>query len=587
MEVKLKAPRDKNLSIIEQIFRNRGITDPKRYLNSSTIDLLDPLLLDNMIDGAKMLIKHIKANNKIFVQIDEDCDGYTSAALLINYLNRLFPYFTQNNIIYRTHEFKSHGIVVEAIPQDVKLVIVPDAGSNEYDKHEELSKRGIDVLILDHHNAPMGNLPHACLINNQTCNYPNKTLSGVGVVYKFCSYLDALLGQHIADDFLDLVAVGMVADMIYLNDYETRLMVSKGMDNIKNPFVEGMVIQNEFYLKGVLTPHGISFSIAPAVNAVARVGSMQERMTMFEAMLEFRAYELIPSTKRGEKGQLETRVEQACRNCTNIRNRQNKDRDNSLALAEQMIKEQNLLDNPVLFIQFQNVEVNENLTGLIANQIANKYNRPTMILNDVHKCEINEETGEVIEEKDLWQGSMRNIKGTKLASFQTFLQNSNLIEWCQGHSNAAGIAIPKSTIEDLKAYCKNNLSDADFAPVYVVDLEVDANYINPADVLSLGTMQSVWGDGMEEPLICVRNLPVSALNLDFLKGTTIKISPSNMEGLTYIMFKVDESVYNNLYTETGVVTIDLVGTCARNDWDGKPQIIMKDFEIVRKQKYYF
>ena len=169
-----------------------------------------------------------------------------------------------------------------------------------------------------------------------------------------------------APQFLDLVAVGGVADMVPLNDYETRYFVSKGLAAINNPFLKGMMIKNEFYLKGELTPHGISFSIAPAVNAIARVGSVDERRILFESMLDFCAYDLIPSTKRGCAGQTETKVEQACRNCTNVRNRQNKDRDFSLETAERLIEENNLLSNPVLFVQFEK-EVNENLTGLIAN----------------------------------------------------------------------------------------------------------------------------------------------------------------------------------------------------------------------------
>ena len=83
-------------------------------------------------------------------------------------------------------------------------------------------------------------------------------------------------------------------------------------------------------------------------------------------MLEFRAYELIPSTKRGCKGQLETRVEQAARTCKNIKSRQTKTRDTSLDIIKENIKKNNLLNNPILIIQLDN-PIEENLTGLIAN----------------------------------------------------------------------------------------------------------------------------------------------------------------------------------------------------------------------------
>lgn len=77
-----------------------------------------------------MLLRHILAQDKIFLQVDADCDGYTSAAILLNYLHELFPTYVENNITYRMHEEKFHGILLDTIPKDVKLVIIPDAGSN-------------------------------------------------------------------------------------------------------------------------------------------------------------------------------------------------------------------------------------------------------------------------------------------------------------------------------------------------------------------------------------------------------------------------------------------------------------------------
>lgn len=87
---------------------NRGIAiqDVRHYLNTSDEDILDPTLLDNIEEGVKMLVHHISQDHKIWLQVDSDCDGYTSAALLINYLNLLFPGFTQNNVSYRVHEGK-------------------------------------------------------------------------------------------------------------------------------------------------------------------------------------------------------------------------------------------------------------------------------------------------------------------------------------------------------------------------------------------------------------------------------------------------------------------------------------------------
>lgn len=137
MKYKYIVPKYPNLSITETILTNRGIDlkDINHYLNTNDDDILSPVLLDNMEAGAKLLIKHIKARNKIFIQIDTDVDGLTSSALLINYLYRLFPTYVDNYITYRNHTNKQHGIIIDTIPEDVKLVIAPDSSSELYTEH--------------------------------------------------------------------------------------------------------------------------------------------------------------------------------------------------------------------------------------------------------------------------------------------------------------------------------------------------------------------------------------------------------------------------------------------------------------------
>ena len=134
MEWNLISPREKK-SVIDQVLFNRGIDNAYRYLNVTNEEVYDPLLLDNMREGAALLVKHISQKNKVFVQIDEDCDGYTSAAMLINYLNLVAPYFVQNYLVYKTHDKKEHGVVVDLVPPDTKLVIIPDAGSSQLFEH--------------------------------------------------------------------------------------------------------------------------------------------------------------------------------------------------------------------------------------------------------------------------------------------------------------------------------------------------------------------------------------------------------------------------------------------------------------------
>ena len=210
MEYKLISEKKDNLSVIQQILINRGIAlkDIDHYLNTTKNDNLDPTLIERIKDGIMILIKHINNNDKILLQVDSDCDGYTSSSLLLNYLYQLFPYYVQNNILYRFHSGKEHGIIVSTIPEDIRLVIALDSSSNDYEQHKELSEKGIDVLVIDHHEAERIS-EYACVINNQLCDYPTKSLSGVGMVYKFCQLIDKMLGKNIIDNYLDLVALGM------------------------------------------------------------------------------------------------------------------------------------------------------------------------------------------------------------------------------------------------------------------------------------------------------------------------------------------------------------------------------------------
>lgn len=217
MDYQLKTPLlpiKNEYTVVERVFAIRGV-DPKdipHYLNTTKEDILDPGLIMNIDEGVKMLARHISQQDKIYIQVDSDCDGFTSAAFLINYLNRLFPGYTQTKISYGLHSGKQHGLYEEFIPdfvnEDYKLIIAPDSSSNNYEVHKKLKELGIDVLVIDHHEAEKVS-EDACVINNQLCDYPTKSLSGVGMVYKFCSYFDLIMGTDWANYYLDLAALGI------------------------------------------------------------------------------------------------------------------------------------------------------------------------------------------------------------------------------------------------------------------------------------------------------------------------------------------------------------------------------------------
>ena len=193
MEYQLIAPINESYSVLEQVLTNRGVKleDIPHYLNTTEEDNLSTSLIANIDAAARMLIKHLSNQSRVYVQVDSDCDGYTSAAVLLNYLHSWVPSIVESNFSYGFHSGKQHGINVDMIPEGTALVIAPDSSSNDYDIHKKLAEQGIDVLVIDHHEADKVS-EYACVVNNQLCDYPTKSLSGVGMVYKVCQYLDKL-----------------------------------------------------------------------------------------------------------------------------------------------------------------------------------------------------------------------------------------------------------------------------------------------------------------------------------------------------------------------------------------------------------
>lgn len=581
-------PVNENITPVERVFANRGIapSDINHYLNTTKEDLYDTLLLKNMQRGARLFISHLQQGHKIFLLVDPDVDGYTSSAAFLNYFNKIFPGRIQQQIVYTVQDGKQHGIVLEKIPKETQLVVMLDAGSNDYEQHRVLAEQNIDVLILDHHEADKES-EYACVINNQFADYPNKSLSGVGVVYKFCAYIDSLLGLNYSDEIVDLAAFGMISDMMDLRDYETKEIIKLGTLNIVNPFLKNFCESQEHSLKGEVTPFGISFYVAPYINAVIRVGTYDEKMLLFESMLEFMAYDEIPSTKRGEKGKFETRVEQACRVCKNVKNRQTKKRDSTIELINNKIQTENLLENPVIIVQLDN-PIDENLTGLIANQIMGEYMRPVLLLN--RYIEVDDTTGEVL--KMAWRGSGRNATYSKLENFREFLVDSGLVEYAQGHASAFGISIYDDQIDELKKYLKQKLQNFNFSNNYRVDFIWRSNEATQFEktILKIGELNSVWGQGLPEPKIAIENITVHKNNLYLMspdQKPTLKISlPGN---LNLIKFRSSQEEYDNLYSPNGCVIINVVGKCNANEWNGDvtPQIIIEDYEIISKSAYYF
>jgi single-stranded-DNA-specific exonuclease len=580
MKYELLKPINSEYSLIEQIFHNRNIPieNIDGFLNPSIGCILNPYLLDNIEAAAELLLKHLKRNSKVFIQVDSDCDGYTSSSILLNWLYA-FDKNLYQNIEFRIHTGKQHGLLEETIQylrdNAFNLVIIPDAGSNQIDIHKLLLEINVDCIILDHHESD-GLTSSAIIVNPQLDSYPNKNLSGAGVVYKFCKVLDDKQGVNYADKFLDLVALGMIADMMDTTELETRRLILTGLNNINNSFFKALIEKQAYSMKNEVTPTTIGFYIAPLINAVVRAGTEEEKSLIFSALLDSNAGIKIKSTKRGAKeNDTEYIIENGCRLISNIRSRQNKLRDASVEAIEAKIESDGLNLNKIIVIINERLE-DKNLSGLIANKLLGKYRKPIFILKET--------------EEGLLQGSARGYEKSELQDFKSFVNGSQLCEYAEGHANAFGVGIKKGNLADFIIFSNEALKDISFDNRYLVDYIYDINYLRESDVEQIFSLRNLWGRKFEEPLFCVKNIKLKAEDITLLsanKNPTLKISYKNF---SFLKFGFSQDEYQKLLPHgVGRTHIEVVGKFQLNEWSGNyyPQILIEDYNKIEEIKYYF
>ena len=598
MKYKLIKEPDNSLSATQQILYNRGISlnQIHHYLNTSDLDInsFDGLGIENLKSAAAALVSTIQNKKNMLIVVDSDCDGYTSSAILLNYLYDLFPSFIENNVKYYIHEGKEHGLldVMNYINEhDFDLIILPDSSSNDYGYHKELHQNGKKIIILDHHEAEYIS-PYAIIINNQLSDYPNKDFSGAGITWQFCRFLDKLLGINNSDNYIDLVALGNCGDMMSLKSIETKHIINKGFKNIQNPFFYYMADKNSYSLGDKLTPMGVAFYIVPFINAMQRSGNLEEKELLFKSMLKYEAFKIIPSTKRGCKGQTEKLVEQAVRTAINVKNRQTRAQDAGMELLENKIISDNLLEHKVLLFLLEPGEIDKNIAGLIANKMMAKYQRPCCILTKVEEIEesIILTSNPPQEYKYItYQGSARGCDKVGINNFKDICTETKCIMYAEGHQGAFGLGIEESQINSFIKETDRILKDMSDEPIYYVDYIYNGIDVSSQAILDIASLDDLWGKDMDEPMVAIHDLKINEKMITLMspdKKPTLKIILPNKVSL--IKFNSSQEEYENLCSE-GYIAIDVVGRCNQNIWMNyvNTQILIDDYEIISKAKYYF
>lgn len=579
--MKFKMHRDypKNgLSVFQQLFMNRGLEndDIEKYTNLTDEDISPPEALgeEKLRKAAEILTNTIKEEKNLLILVDSDCDGYTSSAIFINWLYKAFPHYTTNHVKWFLHDEKVHGLTEEVMNyirnEDLSLVWIPDAGSNDLTQIEELHNLGISVVLTDHHLLNSEPSPYAITINSQIDGYPNKELTGAGVTWQACRYLDKILNKSFAEELVDLVATGQIADMSDLHAFEVRRLIFKGLepDNIKNPYLFELWQKNKFKLGDTPTDWGWTFYVCPLINAMTRSGTLDEKILTFEAMLLHKAFERIPSTKRGHKpGEMERRVDQAIRLATNVKNRQTKSETAGLTLLEDRIQENNMLDHKVLLFTVKQGEVDPGIRGLVANKLMAKYQRCCAVLT-------------IDPEGENYSGSMRGCGFTGITDFKKICEDTELINWCFGHENAAGLSIPVKNIEGFIEKTDELLANTPDEAVYSVDFIWNTDDVNGEAILSIADFDKYIGQGFVEPLVAVSNIKINN-NIVMMKSNTVKITTEN--GIDIIAFRMPDEEFEKLASLSSDECLNIVAKCDKNTWNGvtRPQLHLKDYEIIK------
>ena len=358
-------------------------------------------------------------------------------------------------------------------------------------------------------------------------------------------------------------------------DQETQYYIQAGLAQIRNPYILEMMRRNtRQFGEGHTYMKDVAWYIAPFINAVTRCGSIEENLLVFNAMLEHRALELIPSTKRGCKGQEETLVEQAGRTSANVKTRQQNLVDNTIEIVEDIIAEENLLAHKILIIKYP--VNNKGLNGLIANKLANQYQRPCLVLQET--------------QENLWEGSARGYSKSGFKNLRQYLLDTNLIEYAAGHQEAFGVGIKGENLDKILAKADQELSMIDGSVKYDVDYIWDVKNIPENDILTIASYKEIWGQQVDEPYIALENVMLTDDTVSFLgkTGKTLRITIPNTDMTIIKFFCSDEEI--EMLTPNGQTLIaNAICYCDVNEWNGNRmgQFKLEDIEVIQRLAYYF
>ena len=558
-------------NIIKTVLQNRGIENYLKYVGLNTVNDEEYQGLKNINEAVECFASHADNNHDIGILFDTDTDGICSGTIIYKYIKEVAPDCNVHTIIHKKE--KAHGLSEKdyIIPDEIKLLIIPDSSSNDIDECQELIDKGISVIILDHHHKSDERENPAILINNQVSDdYQNKDACGAHVTYDFCKALDEYYWTDYADELIDLVALADIADVMSITSFSTRAVINVGLSNIKNKMFQEILKAQEFSTKGIVSPFTVAFYVSPLINAFLRMATFEERQLLVRAFCEDES-ETFWHTKRGEDLPTEENIyEQVVRLMKSYKGKQDRLKKKALPTLVNMADN----TNKVAIIDATGV-LDTALTGVVAIKVSEELNVPVLLLQ------------QRADDETEYGGSGRAFDNCPVEDFRALVEECPYTTMAQGHNSAFGVSIPKDNIELVQQWLNDQLANLSMEKIYHVDFELDAEDLDWDIFQVMDDNKKLWGHGVDEPLFVIRNIHISSENAKVCgkRQDTIQIYDETTD-VKYVMFfckddnKLLQWISNNWGDQEADVTI--IGTLGLNVYEGKIncQVNIKDFEIT-------
>jgi len=545
-----------NLSpIVAKIFINRGIDNPEeaeRFLNGGIEHLHPPYLIDDLEKAVHIILDNVEKGNKILIHGDYDADGVTSTSILIKALERIGGH-TDYYIPDRFGEGYgfSPEAIKKAIDEDFKLIITVDCGSSNREEVAKAREMGLQVIITDHHEVPE-DFPEAdAFVNTKKPGdtYPFKNMSGAGIAFKLVCALYSELGRDDWKDFLDLAAIGTVADVVPLVS-ENRILVKAGLELLsrkKRPGVAKLLELVGFRRKNLI-PWDISFVIAPRINAAGRLSDATVALKFLleedHEEAEKLAARLIKMNEERQQVELGIKKE-----------------------IDKMINENpDLLSQPVWVLGSRGWH--QGVIGIVASRFADSFKRPVFLIS--------------IDDAGMGRGSARC--GENYSVYEALEASGDLLEHYGGHRFAGGFSLDAKNIDDLR----KKVSSPELFSTITKPLKVDAELLSSDISIALARdleKLSPFGEGNPKPLFLSRRIKFQSVSPVGSSDQHLKVWVSlgqnfyhDLKGIFFGKgFMVNEIYKNDLF-------YDIIYNLDIDLWNNQEELSLKISQILEPDR---